>query len=212
MTADLALDEYLDSQEIEGIETLPADEDGPERYRLTTLDAADWAFRKLKREKERRADVIEQARVQRERIDAWVEASCTPIDHSIEYFEGLLKEWGASQVLDELAEKLDWEKVKKTHSVPNGKVAARKSTDGSFVTSEEGRKNALAAIEALGRWELLSHTVGATPLEEARKAGTVSLDDRGTYRILNKVTGEWITLPGVAREGRGQISYTVTPA
>lgn len=211
----MSLAEFLDRDDIDGIEIIEGPEDEPGRFRLTTLAAADWAFRKLAQQQATRAELLAEAQRERERIDEWVEHVVTPVDNSIDYFEGLLKEWAASEVLTEFAEVQDWSKVRhKTLSTPHGKVRARRSTDGQFSASGELMDLVLTVLSEAGREELLVVTpkLGATLLDEAREAGTVRLAGDGTYEVADAATGEWRALPGVKRTGRGQITFKVETA
>lgn len=88
-----------------------------ERFRITDLETANWAFKKIKENEE----IIERndtfAASEKEKIDQWLESENKSNKESIEFFEGLLTEYYM-----ELKE----EDPKARLSTPYGKVTSRK--------------------------------------------------------------------------------------
>lgn len=88
-----------------------------ERFKITDLETANWAFKKIKENEE----VIEQneqfATNEKEKIDRWLESENATHKESINFFEGLLTEYYME---------LKQEDPKAKISTPYGKVTSRK--------------------------------------------------------------------------------------
>lgn len=101
-------------------EDLRAVEKNKERFRIENTEQADWAFRIIRKAKERKKETQEMYDRERERIDNWKKKEDTKSDNDIIFMEGLLIEYFEKQrVLDE----------KFRLSTPNGKVTSRKMQD-----------------------------------------------------------------------------------
>lgn len=89
-----------------------------DRFKIRDLDAANWAFRKLKAMDEKVKQVTDLASKEIERILEWKENELKQVGRSREFFEGLLIEYFVRQ------KEMD---PKFKISTPYGKVSSRKS-------------------------------------------------------------------------------------
>jgi len=109
----------LELEEIEDILERAEDVEkfSDERFKIKDLDAANWAFRKLKAIDEKAKEITELAEKEMERIREWKENELEQINKSKEFFDFLLVEYYTEQ------RKVD---PKFKLSTPYGKVSSRK--------------------------------------------------------------------------------------
>jgi len=88
-----------------------------EPFKISNLDEANWAFRKLKENKQAVDQNTELVDNEKQRLDMWLENENKAYEDSINYFEGILIEY-----YKELRAKDDKAKL----STPHGKVTSRK--------------------------------------------------------------------------------------
>jgi len=78
----------LEQFEIEEYEAQP--EEVKQRFKINSLDTANWAMRKIKAYKNQQAEVDELAEKEMQRIKEWKEKEKKKTQRSIEFFESLL--------------------------------------------------------------------------------------------------------------------------
>lgn len=108
-------------EELKGIEEL-------EGFKITNIDEANWAFRKIRALKEEVKETNLLADKEIERIENWREKEIKTSIDNIEYFEGILTEYYM---------KLRSENPKAKLNTPYGKVTSRKSKKWNYQNEEE---------------------------------------------------------------------------
>ena len=88
------------------------------RFEVDTDDKACWALKQIKKKKEKIEQKKELAESQKYQVNEWLKDETSKLKDSIEYFEGLLREYAL-----QLKKK---DKDFKTHSLPFGKLQFRK--------------------------------------------------------------------------------------
>lgn len=83
-------DELLEIEEIEK-------EGEKERFKITNLESANWAFRKLKAIAEKEREIDELVEKEIERIKSWASKDKEQLDNSRKFFESLLEEYYREQ-------------------------------------------------------------------------------------------------------------------
>lgn len=109
-------EELLDLDEFEGL-TDEGQEEMKERFKITSLESANWAFRKLKAINKNKMEVNLLADEEMKRIKKWQEKELSQYERSENFFNFLLEEYYRDQ------RELD---PKFTLSTPYGKVSGRK--------------------------------------------------------------------------------------
>lgn len=99
-----------------------------EGFKITNIDEANWAFRKIRALKEEVKETNLLADKEIERINSWREKETKASIDNIEYFEGLLTEYYM---------KLRNENPKAKLNTPYGKVTSRKSKKYNWINEEE---------------------------------------------------------------------------
>lgn len=99
-----------------------------EGFKITNIDEANWAFRKIRALKEEVKETNLLADKEIERINSWREKETKASIDNIEYFEGLLTEYYM---------KLRNENPKAKLNTPYGKVTSRKSKKWNYQNEEE---------------------------------------------------------------------------
>lgn len=107
----------LQEKELELIDGSLEQVESEERFKITNLDAANWAFKKIDALNARIKEKQELAEAEKERIVAWLESETKSDLQSIEYFE---------QILVEYYQELRAADPKAKLSTPYGKVTSRK--------------------------------------------------------------------------------------
>lgn len=90
-----------------------------EQFKITNLDTANWAFRKISAINKKLEEINFVARDEMERITKWQESESKSLDDSREYFEHLLIEYYKANRENDPKFKL---------STPYGKMSSRKGT------------------------------------------------------------------------------------
>lgn len=108
-------------EELKGIEEL-------EGFKITNIDEANWAFRKIRALKEEVKETNLLADKEIERINSWREKETKVSIDNIEYFQGILTEYYM---------KLRNENPKAKLNTPYGKVTSRKSKKYNWINEEE---------------------------------------------------------------------------
>jgi len=247
--AEISFDEWLDLRVPDGIAQeevlLGADEaEQPiieTRWSVRDDRGADWVMRKLRKAQLEVEEHLAVARAERERIDEWLDAVNGPLLRDVEHWTGLLQRY-AQLVIEErlLVAEGEWARVRpKTIKLPHGEIAVRRSSAGTFATSDNGADAAVRwAIErdlALDLLHFPEPKVRATELDAAVEAGRARVTANGSYEVLVEIGPtswevyadavndparfvlsdddvtwyEWQLLPGVQRLGIGEISYSV---
>ncbi|MDU4545284.1 MAG: host-nuclease inhibitor Gam family protein [Clostridium botulinum] len=98
-----------------------------ETFKITDLKGASWALRKIKECKENILEKEELAKVEKERIEEWLNNETKSDLVSLEYFNGLLL-----QYYKELKQKDPKAKI----STPYGKVTSRKNKKWNYGNEE----------------------------------------------------------------------------
>lgn len=88
-----------------------------ERYKITNIDSANWALRKLKAIKEKEEEINQLTEREIDRIKKWAATETSALAVNAQFFEGLLTEYFVTE-----REKDPKFKI----STPYGKVSARK--------------------------------------------------------------------------------------
>lgn len=96
------------------------EEQAKEKFKITNLESASWAFRKLKAINANIAETKKLADIERKRIKEWEDKAVKDYERSISFFEYLLKDY---------FEKMRAEDPKFKLSTPYGKVMSRKQQD-----------------------------------------------------------------------------------
>ncbi|EHN15517.1 host-nuclease inhibitor Gam family protein [Clostridium sporogenes] len=99
-----------------------------ETFKITDLKGASWALRKIKECKESILEKEELARVEKERIEEWLNNETKSDLVSLEYFNGLLL-----QYYKELKQKDPKAKIR----TPYGKITSRKNKKWNYGNEEE---------------------------------------------------------------------------
>ena|SRR5690625_4710984 len=85
----------LQQIELEEIETL--DQEQKERFKIESIDEANWAFRKLAALQAKENEVKALAAAERERIKQYEDSELKAIDNHRSFFESLLMEFATEQ-------------------------------------------------------------------------------------------------------------------
>lgn len=107
----------LQTEELLLLDEVQAEEEYKERFKITDLSGADWAFEKLAAIKTRMKEKEALAEEKRYKIDAWLESETAKDKQSAEYFESILIEYYQELRASDPKAKL---------STPSGKVTSRK--------------------------------------------------------------------------------------
>ncbi|WP_243447905.1 host-nuclease inhibitor Gam family protein [Clostridium tetani] len=107
-------------EELKGIEEL-------EGFKITNIDEANWAFRKIRALKEEVKETNLLADKEIERIENWREKEIKTSIDNIQYFEGILTEYYM---------KLRSEDPKAKLNTPYGKVTSRKNKKYNWINEE----------------------------------------------------------------------------
>ena len=107
----------LQTEELLLLDEVQAEEEYKERFKITDLSGADWAFEKLAAIKTRMKEKEALAEEKRFKIDSWLASETAKDKQSAEYFENILIEY-----YRELRERDPKAKL----STPAGKVTSRK--------------------------------------------------------------------------------------
>ncbi|NOH14839.1 host-nuclease inhibitor Gam family protein [Clostridium cochlearium] len=99
-----------------------------EGFKITNIDEANWAFRKIRALKEEVKETNLLADKEIERINSWREKETKASIDNIEYFEGLLTEYYTRLKAKDPKAKLN---------TPYGKVTSRKSKKWNYQNEEE---------------------------------------------------------------------------
>lgn len=90
----------------------------PDRFKISTLDQANWALRKISAFKAKAMEINSLAEAEIERIKSWQDSELKKIESSIKFFEMLLEEYHRSRIAQNPKEK--------TITTPYGKMQIRK--------------------------------------------------------------------------------------
>lgn len=164
-------------EELKGIEEL-------EGFKITNIDEANWAFRKIRALKEEVKETNLLADKEKERIENWREKEIKTSMDNIEYFQGILTEYYM---------KLRSENPKAKLNTPYGKVTSRKSKKWNYQNEEE-------ILKYLKENE---HSDLIKVKEDINKAELKKVFRDG----VNKETGE--VLPGIEIKEEESISVKV---
>lgn len=176
------------------------------RFRIDNVDLAEWAMRKLAALQRRIAEVGQQAKVWRARIDLWEDEEMRRVQPAAGFFEGALKEWAI--------EGRRAEPKRATWALPSGKVSTRQAKEPSVILAvddtNEGLIEWLAGALSGEEYDKAVKTKPKVLVSELRKLVKINaqqgpeLDegvdgDRGTiYTVVLISTGE--VVPGVSVE------------
>lgn len=138
--AEHAADDWLDQQEALADERDAQEHDGwtaselhadlerhitarvdDERFTVDSMEKADWAVRKIARERRRLAEARELAKAERSRIDEWEAEQTQRCETATAFFEDLLQNYHRRL--------LDDDPKAKTVRLPSGELVARKLPD-----------------------------------------------------------------------------------
>jgi hypothetical protein len=114
-----------------------------ERFKIETVDQANWALRKLAAIQSKRDEIERLAKAEIDRIYKWLESETQRLDEDKTYFEYLLNEYAAR----ERAKDPEWKKV----STPYGVIKYRKQQPKW--TYDE--KKLLESLKSIGRTDLI---------------------------------------------------------
>lgn len=134
------MENFIDKRELEEVEV-------QETFKVKTLQEANWCFRKMGVLQKKVADKKALVQMEIERLKAWLDEENKKDNNSIEYFEGLLKQYFMET----------GEKVK----TPYGSVTTRKSKKYSYIDAEvlsylssNGYNNAIRVKTELDKTEV----------------------------------------------------------
>lgn len=96
------------------------EEQAKQRYKIDSLDSANWALRKLKAIHEKETEIKQLAERELERITDWLKTETDALKASTDFFEGLLMEYFVTEKEKDPKFKI---------STPYGKVSSRKQQD-----------------------------------------------------------------------------------
>lgn len=118
MLDNLIKDELYEVEEMQGELFMgETEEDQKERFKITDIDSANWAFRKLRAITEKENEIKRLMNKEIQRIKDWGESELKTLKNSTGFFEGLLTEYYV----------VEKEKDPKFRiSTPYGKVSSRK--------------------------------------------------------------------------------------
>ncbi len=122
--------EFQEAEEFMRKVDLPLDEEDQmiaDRFRITDIDQANWALRKIATYREKQREVDDLAEAEMFRIKQWQEREVQSIEHSIAYFEGLLTMFLIERRKEDPKYKI---------STPYGKVTAKKQQP-EYIRNEE---------------------------------------------------------------------------
>jgi phage host-nuclease inhibitor protein Gam len=210
---DLALDEPpLTDEEVERFisarveyENAPADALLPPapRWRIEDDGAAEWAMRKLARERQAFEDAHDQALAWCARIDKWWESTSAPLVRRIRWWEGHLEDYARRQR----------EAGRKTVSLPSGKVSTR-PVPASVKVADEAQ--VLAGLPAEVRKLVVKESVRLRELQAATavaRTATVHLACGHSFEAVvldPKELGPSVVCPSCGeQEGRGPEEHAV---
>lgn len=165
-----------------------------ERFVVDTLEKADWAVRKIARERRRLDTVLEVAAAERKRIDEWETEQRARSEQSTLFLLDMLERFHREQ--------LDDDPKAKTIRLPAGELVARKNPDtlicdGGEDTIEWAEANAPDTVvvrKAIDRAKL-KRRLGVGPTE--RPEGFEAIDP-GTGEVI---PGAWFQI--------GVVKFTV---
>ncbi|WP_432401026.1 host-nuclease inhibitor Gam family protein [Wukongibacter sp. M2B1] len=109
--------EQLEIEDINEMSFESSEEKLRERFKITDLDQANWALRKLAALNKQEAETKELADKERDRIKSWEDKELDSIDRSRSFFEGLLTVYFMDEKQHNSKFKI---------STPYGKVSTRK--------------------------------------------------------------------------------------
>jgi len=138
--------------------------DEKERFRISDVETANWAFRKLKAFESKIAENERLAAMETERIKKWLEKETKTDKNSAEFFKGLLIEYYISQ-----KEKDGNFKLK----TPYGSVSSRKQPP-----KWEFNNNAVESLKELGLSEFIRTKTEENPDIAAIKKAFKVIDGR----------------------------------
>jgi phage host-nuclease inhibitor protein Gam len=160
-----------------------------ERFKIKDIDSANWAFRKLRAIEVKASEIKELAQQEKARIEEWEKQELGSLEHSKEFFEGLLTKYFVIEKSKDPKFKL---------STPHGKVTSRKQQPKWSYEEEK-------TIESLKKHKLkdfirVKEEVNKADLKKEAKVlkNVVSLNDvicedverHGDVLFINKETGE----------------------
>ncbi|MGB9813498.1 MAG: host-nuclease inhibitor Gam family protein [Thermovenabulum sp.] len=90
----------------------------PDRFKITNLEQANWALRKIRAFKAKAREINSLAEAEIERIKSWQDSELKKIESSIKFFEMLLEEYHRSRIVQNPKEK--------TITTPYGKMQIKK--------------------------------------------------------------------------------------
>jgi hypothetical protein len=171
---------WLDEIEVEELtpifRTEENEEQLKERFKITDLSTLNWALRKLLTLDKKRAEEVELADAEIERIRTWSNKQGEAYEYSKQFLEGLVEEYAREQ----RANDPKW----KGNKTPYGKVGFRKQTKWDYgdekllVDYLEKNFNFLVKVEK-------------TPMKAEIKKDFTNVNGQA----VNKLTGE--ILPGI---------------
>lgn len=112
----------------EPIDIETADEEQKSAYRIGGKSEAAWGMQKLRGYMQRQQENDKVAADRIKAVENWRKEENDKLQHSVDYFEGLLLTWHMSQVQADPSDEAAWKKEpNKTISLPDGKLVARRA-------------------------------------------------------------------------------------
>ncbi|HWQ30562.1 MAG TPA: host-nuclease inhibitor Gam family protein [Negativicutes bacterium] len=172
--------EFQEAEEFMRRVDLPLDEDEEiiaERFRISDVEQANWALRKIAAYKQKQREVDGLAEAEMFRIRQWQERETQSIEHSIAYFEGLLTVF--------LMEKRKADPKYKI-STPYGKVTAKKQQP-EFIRNEE---DLLRWAEANNRADVIKvkKSVDWASLKKDTEIRDEQVVDKKSSKVVDGIT------------------------
>lgn len=155
-----------------------------ERFRVTGKDSANWCLRKMRALK---TEIEENARIAQEeveRIQQWLQDVNTPLERSIQYFEGLLAEYHMKVYTEDPKQK--------TIKLPHGTLKLR-AQQPEFIRDEQ---IFLEYLKRSGRTDYIE-VIEKAKWGEYKKIVEVAMDGK---TVVDTQTGEIVE--GVKAEQR----------
>lgn len=101
------------------------------RFKVDSIESANWCFRKIRALNEKIAETNKLAEAEIDRINAWRKQENERAERAINYFEGLLTEYYIQLKAQDPKAKL---------STPYGKITSRKSKKWLYKNEDETKK------------------------------------------------------------------------
>ena len=165
----------------EELDEVLEDEEKRERFRIENDSQATWAMKKLREVLNKRHEQISIGEYEILMIKTWIEEVSGKYDYNIQYFEGLLKDYGRRQR----------EEGVKTVTTPYGKIASRMAEFKiNCANPDEFIEWAETALPQVVR---VKKEMATSVIKELVKDGTLIAD----FESLKMITSDGEVMPAI---------------